>query len=129
MRAIIFLLFFYSHSVFASNGYKCTIESAKVLENGAITENAYAKSMLNKEFTVDKGTGRTIGAILNYNEKAEPKILDDGSTKGQAYKVITIFGPYTTIYYLYVSEYDKEAKKSFMFIKGSDIYSGVCVNY
>ena len=48
-----------------SQGYSCVIEEVYVLrDSGNLEGGGY---MSNKTFTIDRGTGRTIGAIKNYN--------------------------------------------------------------
>ena len=48
-----------------SQGYSCVIEETYFLkDSGSIDGSDYGAG---KTFTIDRGTGRTIGAIKNYN--------------------------------------------------------------
>ena len=130
MRIILALLIVCgSNYAFAIDAYKCTIDyTATLQDNGDIQESDFTKLWLGKEFVVDKGTGRIKGGLSNDNAFGKPQIIDYGS-KEQAFKVLTIFKPSTTINYLYIEEFNENQEKPFMFIDGTNIFSGKCLPY
>lgn len=111
------------------DAYKCTVNSSGALkDNGDISPSDFSKMQVGKEFVVDKGTGRIKGGLSNDNAFGEPQVLDYGSSE-QAFKVITIYKPMTTVKYLYIQEFNKSEKKPFMYIDGGYIYYGLCAPY
>ena len=113
----------------SAEGYKCKILMAHGLsDDGRMIETNFSNLYVGREFVVDRGTGRITGKISNHNAYGEPKVLDRGS-KAQAYKVITIYKPMTTIAYLYIKEFADGSEKPFMFVDGSNIISGICGHY
>ena len=76
-----------------SQGYSCVIEETYFLkDSGSLDGSDYGAG---KTFTIDRGTGRTLGAIKNYNTTAygdfQPKVIDRGNHE-QYFKALTIYG-------------------------------------
>jgi len=113
----------------AIENYKCVIGKAYELsDSGDLKVSALAKGYIGAEFVVDKGTGRMIGLISNYNASGKPAVLDPGGND-QAFKVITVYKPKTTVDYLQVHEFRDEPKKPFLFVTNWTVLSGVCIPY
>ena len=106
--------------------YKCVVKESKMLkDDGFLEEFDYYKG---KEFIVDKATGRMNGGVTNHNANTAPNVIDPGGDQ-QAYKVITTFGPYTSVAYLYVAEFTEGYEKPFMHRKDGNLLSGTCEPY
>jgi hypothetical protein len=111
------------------DGYKCIVTDTKELsDNGNLEQSDFTVMYLNKEFVVDKGTGRITGGLSNHAGLAQPVVLDFGSSE-QSYKALTIYKPYTTVKYLYIQEFNKTPAKPFLFIESGHIFSGTCEPY
>ncbi|UUZ67567.1 hypothetical protein LP416_23540 [Polaromonas sp. P2-4] len=123
------VLSIFSMPSFANDGYKCQVEFAYTLkDSGEFLQSNFAKFVVGKEFVVDKGTGRITGVLSNHNASGQPVVVDYGSSKN-AYKAITIYKPNAHVDYLYIQSFNDNAKKPFMFVDGSETYSGKCVLY
>lgn len=123
------LLIIISNIALAGGAYKCTINyTAGLKDDGQMSETAYSKLRLGREFVVDKGTGRMQGGLSNYNAYGQPKVLDYGSSN-QSFKAITIYKPMTLVDYLYVQEFNDNREKPFLFLNGKDTFSGTCIIY
>ena len=133
MRACaIFLLATLLSSVsFAGDGYKC--EPKQILSLGAdglLTADSTAKMLvqMNKEFFVDRTTGRMVGSkgFSNHNEGyGSPQVIDPGSVE-QSFKVLTVYKPNVSVAYLEVKEFSAGNVKPFSFIGGGVVVSGTC---
>lgn len=114
--------------------YKCKIESVYGSASGTPTVLEYLrKSKVGREFTVDRPSGKMIGALKN-SFATEPVVIDFG-TDGNAYKAVTTMtieqglGAGSSIYALVVNEYDERAKKPFVFLDGDTVYFGACIYF
>lgn len=131
MRALLILtaLFATSTTAYAIDAYKCAVsQTGDLQDSGEISESNFTRLSNGNEFVVDKGTGRIKGGLSNDNAFGQPQVLDYGSSE-QAFKVLTVFKPNITINYLYIQEFNESEEKPFMFVSGSEIYSGKCVAY
>lgn len=124
------LLITFSFTASATGAYKCTVSSTAGLnQNGKLSQTEFTKLSLASEFVVDKGTGRINGGkFSNHNSFGQPQVLEIGSSE-QAFKALTIFKPNPMINYLYIEEFSEKNEKPFMFVDGSNIYSGICIPY
>jgi hypothetical protein len=131
MRAYILFSFLLMNcrELYALDAYKCNVtHTAGLTDTGGLAETNYSKLRLGNEFVVDRDTGRINGGLSNNNAFGQPKVLDYGSHE-QAFKVVTIYKPMTTLAYLYIEEFNENREKPFMFIDGQNIFSGVCTPY
>ena len=110
-----------------SDAYECTVgnSSVRLDDGGELSRWTFRKG---EKFVVDKQSGRMLGALSNHNAFGNPKVIDRGS-KGQAYKVITVFEPFTAINVLYVQEFRDGDNKPFSFTDGRRTYAGLCRAY
>ena len=127
--ALIFFIAFTNMEVIAleSNAYECTVgnSSVKLGVGGELSRWTFRKG---EKFVVDKQSGRMLGALSNHNAFGNPKVIDRGS-EDQAYKVITVFEPFTEINVLYVQEFRDGENKPFSFTDGGRTYTGLCKEY
>ena len=113
-----------------SQGYSCVIEETYFLkDSGSLDGSDYGAG---KTFTIDRGTGRTLGAIKNYNKTAygdfQPKVIDRGNHE-QYFKALTIYGSHNpSIDVLVVQEFADSKLKPFMFTHNGEVTTGVCEN-
>mgnify|MGYP007047543049 CR=1 FL=1 len=112
-----------------SKGYKCEVKSGEWFDSedtsGELVEHPLIE--YHQEFVVDRVTGRMIGDLSNTNSFGEPKILHLGN-KEYSFRSITIYEN-GTVALLQVLEYHEGLQKPFLFIDGTNVYSGKCVNY
>jgi len=114
---------------FGADAYKCEVHAGLgLVDSGELVATGWAKMRVGQEFVVDKDSGKMIGGLSNSNTFGDPKVVDRGSAD-QALKVITIYKPMTTVDYLYVQEFNENAEKPFIFMEGSNTYTGHCVSY
>ena len=130
MKIILVFLFLAAPGLaHAIDAYKCTVLDASGLnDDGRLGSTSFTGWYLDKEFVVDKGTGRVKGGLSNNNGYGQPQVLDYGSVS-QAFKALTIFKPFITVNYLYIEEFHDGNEKPFMFIDGNQVFSGKCVAY
>ena len=113
-----------------SQGYSCVIEETYFLkDSGSLDGSDYGAG---KTFTIDRGTGRTLGAIKNYNTTAygdfQPKVIDRGNHE-QYFKALTIYGSHNpSIDVLVVQEFADSKLKPFLFTHNGEVTTGVCEN-
>lgn len=114
--------------------YRCTIERVAVPQDSPAQSLAFReKSFLNREFTVDRQSGLMAGTLKN-SYLTKPQIIDYGSD-GNSYKVITTLrgeqgaGAGSNVYVLVVNEYEKGARKPFVFLENDNIYFGHCIHF
>ena len=113
-----------------SQGYSCVIEETYYLkDSGSLDGSDYGAG---KTFTIDRGTGRTLGAIKNYNTTAygdfQPKVIDRGNHE-QYFKALTIYGSHNpSIEVLVVQEFSDSKLKPFLFTHNGEVTTGVCEN-
>lgn len=113
-----------------SQGYSCVIEETYFLkDSGSLDGSDYGAG---KTFTIDRGTGRTLGAIKNYNTTAygdfQPKVIDRGNHE-QYFKALTIYGSHNpSIQLVVVQEFASSDSKPFMVTHSGTVTTGVCKN-
>lgn len=108
--------------------YECTaISAADVNEKGEVRNR---KDMLTKKstFMVDRASGTIVGAPFGNagSARANITVLDFGS-KQQAYKVLTVYKPYTTIDFLQINEFEEKPEKPFFGISFGTFITGICL--
>lgn len=118
---------------YGSDAYKCVIKDVKtVSDSGKVIDwlNEDYFAITEKEFVVDKTTGKILGNgnIQNHSVYGTPEVLDSGSDQ-QAYKVLTVFKPLTTIDFLSVADFPATTEMPFFFITGTLYYTGLCRDY
>lgn len=93
---LLFILAFFAPSVFA-DGFQCSISSVlKLSDHGAIVTHGWSANYQNREFTVDRETGRVINTtalkvrLSNYNADSVPHVLDD-KDNNNAFKAVTLY--------------------------------------
>ncbi len=115
--------------VSAFDGFKCTIkETVSPGNSGKLVEDEFYRGFEGREFTVDRKTGRMIGALKNYEQYGEPKVLNEGSMN-KAFRVITEYRPSVNFEYLTVETYEDDEILPFIFVSSSTIISGTCSKY
>ena len=113
-----------------NQGYSCVITASYLLSgDGSLSETQYK---VGRTFTVDRGTGRAIGAIKNHNITAygnfQPTVIDRGSDE-QYFKALTVYGSNNpSIDVLVVKEFAGGDKKPFMFNRNGEVTTGTCEN-
>ncbi len=118
----------------AGNGYRCTIERLSLAggDSGAIYD-FNKKNYIGKQFTVERASGLMAGALKN-SYTTKPQVIDRGS-KENAYKVVTTMrleqgaGAGSNIYALTVVEYERGAKKPFVFLENDTVFFGHCEHF
>ena len=66
------------------------------------------------------------GPIANHNNAGQPQVLDPGSDE-QAFKVLTIYRPYTSVAYLQIDSYTESREKPFLFVSSTaGVITGTC---
>lgn len=112
-----------------SQGYSCAIKTSwRLADDG----NLALPSTFGGKFVVDRDTGRTLGAIKNYNKTAygdfQPKVIDRGNHE-QYFKALTIYGSHNpSIDVLVVQEFADSKLKPFLFTHNGEVTTGVCEN-
>ena len=131
LRKVLFtiLLILASNNAIAGKNFKCVVLDANILsDTGLLERNKISKIYLNREFIVDRETGKMIGEVSNTNSGFKPKVYDVLPSEN-GYKAITIYSPHPTVDYLQIKEYVEGREKPFFFTTGSIIMSGNCVYF
>jgi hypothetical protein len=134
---ILFLIIF-SSSCRAENelAYFCEIKSAaEVNEGGAIQEikkntRHWLEHYIGTTFKVVKRTGQISGEIISNQRPGvvSSKIIDRGSAL-QSYKILTIFGPHTSMLYVQINDYGPARGKGRYTLTGykwNHFFTGIC---
>ena len=114
--------------------YQCAIERVANADgaDGKVLE-AQKKALVGKSFTVSRRTGVMAGALKN-SYITRPEVIDVGSSEN-SFKVVTTLrreqglGPGSNVYVLVVREYEKGAKKPFVFLDNDELYFGTCLHF
>jgi hypothetical protein len=111
-----------------ASGYKCTIKRSLQLEKDGSTQPHHSADVYrNKEFIVDRASGRVLGDI-SY-QVWNHQVLDTGSDE-QSYKsVYTSQGKYRHIDVLQVEEFREGAIKPFLLMQGTEMHTGTCTHW
>jgi len=114
-----------------SMGYKCEVKSGKWFAfddaSGKLIEHPLVEQGHYKDFVVDRVSGRMIGDLSNSNSFGEPQVLHMGDEE-YSYRAITVYMN-STVALLQVLEYHEGFQKPFLFIDGTNVFSGSCINY
>jgi hypothetical protein len=110
-----------------ASGYKCTIkQSLQLGKDGSAQPLDLADTYRNKEFIVDRASGRVLGDI-SY-QVWNHQVLDSGSDE-QSYKsVYTSQGKYRHIDVLQIEEFREGAIKPFLLMEGTKMHTGTCTH-
>jgi hypothetical protein len=120
-----------SFQSYALPNFKCKVVQAYTLENdGTLSQNSnVAEMFLNKEFVVERATGKMIGELSNHGAGGQPKVYNY-LPKENGFKAITVFSPMPAVSYLQINECEEGDKYPFIFKDMWDgIVSGTCVYY
>lgn len=127
MRALIILLALLasSHSL-AGGDYKCVVTNAIEPNLKGGLDEVGDRSVIGKEFTVDRISG-VVSGILKNNYLEPPVVLDQGSSEN-SFKVLTITKNKVTssIRSLVVEEFVDGPKKPFVYLSNATVFYGVC---
>ena len=126
------------YTVFSSasardQGYKCTIRNVYFLaESGFLLtdKGEVASSKIDQEFYLDRGTGRAIGALTNFEDdgaRFQPEIFSKGED-GNSFIVLTKYGPNPVLTSITVASALRGDGKRFVAQERITTYSGVCEN-
>lgn len=111
----------------AAEKYDCVVQSYYHLtEDGKVVEHEFAKSMKGNEFTVNKENGFIDGSTTNRGINTFPKVLLEGDGK-QPFVAVTVDAKGRYVYQLHIANWNETLQKPFIFYRGSDMMSGVCV--
>lgn len=117
----------------AGEDYRCTIERYSSAEgDSAPTYKMLQGSFVGKQFTVDRSSGITVGALKN-SVDSKPQVVDRGS-KDNSFKVISAasadeFLPGSIVSALNVMEFVAGGKKPFNFMINDGVFFGTCEHF
>ena len=121
-------------SALAGEDYRCKIERIESAqgENSA-TLQFERKNHLGKDFSVDRRTGITAGALKNAGA-TNPVVIDRGSSEN-AFRAVTTMridqgaGAGSLAILLVINEFEDTDRKPFVFVDGTTVYFGGCVHF
>lgn len=114
--------------------YRCTID--RIVSASPQSENVRRSQeahYIGKQFTVERQTGVMAGVLKN-SYITRPVVVDGGSAEN-AFKVVATMrrdqgaGAGSNIYALTVVEYERSAKKPFVFLENDLVYFGQCEHF
>jgi hypothetical protein len=117
----------------ASEDYRCTIERYSRAEgDSGPTYKMVQGAFMGKQFTVDRSTGITIGALKN-SVDSKPQVVDRGS-KDNSFKVVSAaspdeFQPGSIVSALNVMEFVRGEMKPFNFMINDGVFFGTCEHF
>ena len=119
-----------SLDVSAEGNFKCVVKDGiELSKDGTIKqESRLLFHYVDSQFVVDSLSGIMTGKLSNHNDFSKTVVLDLGSEE-QAYKALTLFKPKVMVDYLYIQSFSDLKAKPFMFITGSEVYSGTCSQF
>lgn len=132
MRQRLFLLSvlsIFACSAFGRGDFRCTVkESLRLGDSGTLVSGTeVAKKNLEKEFIVDRETGRMSGGGFTNHMSGENPTVYDYKPDENGYKAITIYEPNHTVDYLKIKEYVDGEEKPFIYLGAwGEIVSGTC---
>ncbi len=115
---------------FAAPDYRCVIERFSSADSSI---DAFHRSFIGREFTVERRTGITSGALKN-SVITQPTVIDHG-TPGNSYKVISSLrpgeghGPGSNAYLLTINEFEDSPSNSFIFAQNDTAHFVQCVHF
>lgn len=95
-------------------------------DGGKISRTELTKTLVGKEFVVDRRNGRMLGDIFS-GQGWEPKILDYGSGQ-QSFKAQYTSAPYVHVRLLTVREFMPGNQKDFFLLDEDNLISGKCMS-
>lgn len=114
----------------ASDDYRCTIERFSQAQGDVGPSYKMLKeSFVGKQFTVDRASGITVGALKN-STNSKPTVIDRGNREN-SFKVVSMLGadqgmPGTTVTALNVMEFVEGNRKPFNFMINDGVFFGTC---
>ncbi len=113
--------------------YRCTIERFSQAQGD---EGPYYKMLsdnfVGKQFTVDRASGITVGALKNSTD-SKPAVIDRGNSEN-SFKVVSVLSadqgmPGTSVTALNVMEFVKGKRKPFNFMINDGVFFGTCEQF
>lgn len=114
----------------AGEDYRCTIERYSSAEgDSGPTYKMLRSSFVGKQFTVDRSSGITIGALKN-SVGSKPRVIDRGNQEN-SFKVVSVISadvgmPGTQITALNVMEFVAGDTKPFNYMINDGVFFGTC---
>jgi len=133
MVAGLLLIVFSIGNVNASQGgddYRCTVERFSQAQGDVGPSYKMLKeSFVGKQFTVDRASGITVGALKN-STNSKPTVIDRGNREN-SFKVVSMLSadqgmPGTTVTALNVMEFVEGNRKPFNFMINDGVFFGTC---
>ena len=126
--AVVLLTLAATANAWATEDYRCTIESTV-----AAKEKPINRIYIGKQFIVEKRTGLMTGALKN-SYVTDPQVIDYGSTENSYKSVATMrkdqgAGVGSSIYALTINEYDEGDRKPFIFLQNDEAFLGWCEHF
>ena len=114
----------------AGEDYRCTIERYSSAEgDSGPAYKMLLGAVVGKQFTVDRSSGITIGALKN-SVGSKPRVIDRGNQQN-SFKVVSVIGadagmPGTQVTALNVMEFVAGDKKPFNYMIDDGVFFGTC---
>jgi len=112
------------------NDYRCTIERfSQAQGDSGPTFKLLSEGFVGKQFTVDRMSGITVGALKNSTD-SQPTVIDRGDREN-SFKVVSMLSadrgmPGTTVTALNVMEFVEGSRKPFNFMINDGVFFGTC---
>lgn len=114
----------------AGNDYRCTIERfSQAQGDSGSTYKILSENFVGKQFTVDRMSGITVGALKNSTD-SQPTVIDRGNGEN-SFKVVSMLCadqgmPGTAVTALNVMEFVEGNRKPFNFMINDGVFFGTC---
>jgi hypothetical protein len=125
---ILFMVLAASYT-FAGSDYRCVVTNAIEANIEGGLDEVGDKSIIGKEFTVDRVSG-VVSVILKNNYLEPPTVIDQGS-KDNSFKVLTVTknSVTTSVRSLIIQEFIGGPKKPFVYQSNATVFYGVCSHF
>jgi hypothetical protein len=109
------------------SGYKCNIKhSLQLGKDGSAQQHELADAYRNKEFVIDRTSGRMLGGTTAATWKHE--VWDRGSDKQSFKAVYTSSAGFLHVQLLQIREFENGVVKPFLLVDGTEIFMGTCTH-
>lgn len=120
------LSFTWVGSASAVGDFKCkVIEDKKLTETGKFADAPI--SYVDREFVIDRSSGKMIGTPTNQNAFGTPTLIHAGDDKWSL-KAVTIYND-KSVEFLRVDTFVEGPQKPFLFVQVLGVASGVCEEF